>query len=51
VFSSWESLALTADPGSWFFTESALTMTLFAAVAVYGFVVSLGGQRVFKDAI
>lgn len=51
VFSSWGQTALTADPSSWFFPGSAMTMTLFAGVAVYGFVISLGGQKLFKDAI
>jgi serine/threonine-protein kinase len=51
VFSSWGHVALTANPSSWFFGASVATMALFVAIAIYGFVVSLGGQRVFKDAI
>jgi hypothetical protein len=51
TFSSWSELALTADPSSWFFGASVISMAGFAAVAAYGFVVSLGGQQLFKDAI
>jgi serine/threonine-protein kinase len=50
-FSSWQAVAISADPASWMFPGSAWTMALFAAVAIYGFVVSLGGQRVFRNAI
>jgi serine/threonine-protein kinase len=51
VYSSWSVLGLTADPSSWFFGGSVFTMAVFAAVAIYGFVISLGGQKIFKDAI
>ena len=51
VFSSWTPLALTTDPSSWFFPTSVVTMLLFAGLAVYAFVVSLGGQSVFKDSV
>ena len=51
VFSSWTPLALTTDPSSWFFPASVVTMLLFAGLAVYAFVVSLGGQKVFKDSV
>jgi eukaryotic-like serine/threonine-protein kinase len=51
VFSSWTPLALTTDPSSWFFPASVVTMLLFAGLAVYAFVVSLGGQRVFKESV
>ena len=51
AFSSWSQLPLTADPSSWIFPGSAWTMAFFAAVAIYGFVVSLGGQKLFKNAI
>jgi serine/threonine-protein kinase len=49
LFSDWPNIPLTTDPSSWFFPSSIVTMLLFAAVGVYGFVVSLGGQRLFKD--
>ena len=32
-----------------YFSWSVATMVLFAGVAVYGFVVSLGGQALFKE--
>jgi serine/threonine-protein kinase len=51
VYSSWGHVAVTIDPSSWFFAGSVAMMALLAAIAIYGFVVSLGGQRVFKDAI
>ena len=41
---------LTADPSSWFFPASAITMAVFAGVATYGFVVSLVRQQLIKDA-
>lgn len=40
-----------ANPASWYFPYSAMTMALFAAVAVYGFVISVGGQITFKDSL
>jgi arylsulfatase A-like enzyme len=51
AFSNWPHYGLTTDPGSWFFFESVLTMLGFAALAMYGFVVSLGSQRVFKQSL
>ena len=50
VFSSWH-VALTTDPSSWFFGASVATMALFAAIAIYAFVVSLGGQKLLRDVI
>jgi hypothetical protein len=50
-FSSWAGFGLTADSSSWFFGQSVVTMAIFASVAAYGFWVSLGGQKLFKDAI
>jgi hypothetical protein len=49
LFTDWPNIPLTTDPSSWFFPASVVTMLAFAAVGVYGFVVSLGGQRLFKD--
>jgi hypothetical protein len=49
VFSSWVSFPLTLDTSSWYFPWSVATMLVFASVAVYGFVVSLGGQALFKE--
>jgi serine/threonine-protein kinase len=51
VFSSWAELALSSDRGSWIFPGSAWSMAFFAALAIYGFVVSLGGQRVFGNPV
>ena len=50
-FSTWEHIPLTMDSNSWFFPWSVMTMALFAAVAVYGFVVSLGGKLRFTAAV
>ena len=49
AFSSWNLFPLITDPASWYFPYSAITMALFAAVAVYGFVVALGNRLTFKD--
>jgi len=50
VFSTWEHVPLTTNTGSWFFAMSAMTMAAFAVVAVYAFVVSLGGLA-FNDPV
>lgn len=49
AFSSWGQFPLTLDPASWYFPYSVVTMLLFAAAVVYGFVISLGGQLKFTD--
>ena len=36
LFSDWPNIPLTADPSSWFFPSSVVTMVVFAAVGVYG---------------
>lgn len=51
LFSEWDRLPLTVDPTSWYFPYAVVTMLLFAAVAIYGFVISLGGRLVFKDLV
>lgn len=51
VFSSWPFFYLTTDASSWYFPSSVATMMVFAAAAMYAFRVSLGGQKVFTDAI
>jgi serine/threonine-protein kinase len=51
AFSSLGAVAPSIDPSSWIFPGSAWTMAFFAALAIYGFVVSLGGQKVFTHAI
>ena len=51
LFSTWDHVPLTIDSNSWFFFSSVLTMTLFAALAVYSFVVSLGARLAFKDPV
>ena len=50
-FSTWAHVPLTTDANSWFFASSVLTMALYAAVAIYGFVVSLGGRLAFTDSV
>ena len=49
LFSQWGYLPITMDPASWYFPWSVVTMLAFAAVAIYGFLISLGGQRLFRD--
>ena len=39
--------AITLDPDSWYFGSSVVTILLVTAIAVYGFIVSLGGRPVF----
>jgi hypothetical protein len=51
AFSYWEMIPLTLDTTSWFFPASVLTMLIFAGIAIYGFVVSIGGQALFKDPV
>ena len=51
LFSDWPNIPLTTDSSSWFFPSSVVTMVVFAAIGVYGFVVSLGGQRLLKDEV
>jgi len=51
IFSYWSQFSLTLDPSSWFFGQSVVTMACFAGVAVYGFWVSLGDQKVFNESI
>jgi len=50
-FSYWNSLVLTTNTSSWMFPGSVVTIATFAAIAAYGFWISLGDQKVFKDAI
>ena len=49
VFSSWSEFPLTVNTSSWYFPWSVVTMAIFAGLAAYGFVVSLGGQPLFAD--
>ena len=49
LFSMWDHVSLTTDVNSWYFASSAITMALFAAIALYGFVVSLGGRVRIMD--
>jgi eukaryotic-like serine/threonine-protein kinase len=51
AFSSWSSIPLTTNAASWYFSYSVMSMALFAAVAVYGFVVALGDQLRFRDSV
>lgn len=50
-FSSWEYFLLTTDTSSWLFPSSVVTMLVFAAIAVYGCVVSLGDQKLIGDSL
>ena len=49
AFSSWDQVPLTIDPASWYFPYALMSMLVFAAVAVYGFVIALGNRLTFKD--
>jgi hypothetical protein len=51
VFSSWNIFALTLDPSSWYFGRTIVTMLVFVAIAIYGFVISLAGRPIFKDSV
>jgi hypothetical protein len=51
TFATWAHVPLTTDTSSWFFASSAVTMMVFAAVAIYGFVVSLGGRVAFTERV
>jgi hypothetical protein len=51
AFSSWGSLPLTIDPASWYFPYSLISILLFAAIAVYGFIIALGDRLTFKDSV
>jgi hypothetical protein len=51
VFSSWGSFALTLDPSSWYFGRTLVTMLVFAAIAIYGFAISVTGRQLFKDSV
>jgi serine/threonine-protein kinase len=51
LFSSFEMFPVTLDPGSWYFGQSMLTLLLLAALAVYGFYISLAGKPVFRDVL
>ena len=51
LFSEWNQITITFNPASWFFPQSVVTMVIFAAVAIFGFWVSLGDQKLFKDSI
>ena len=50
-YSYWQSIPITMNPASWFFPASVLSMLLFAGIAIYGFVVSIGGQALFRDPV
>jgi len=43
------NLPITLDASSWYFGRSLFGILLLAAVAVYGFVTSLGGKRFLPD--
>jgi predicted membrane protein len=49
VFSYWQEIVLTTNPSSWMFGQSVGYMIYFLTIAVYGFWVSLGQQKLFKD--
>ena len=51
AFSYWQAIPLTLDTTSWFFPASVLTMLIFAGIAIYGYIVSVGGQALFKDPV
>jgi predicted Ser/Thr protein kinase len=51
MFSHWNSFVLTTDFSTWYTGRSLLAVLMFAALAVYGFWISLAGRPLFKDEI
>jgi serine/threonine-protein kinase len=45
------SFVLTLDPTAWYVGRSILTLLVLAAIAGYGFYISLGGQPLFRDRV
>jgi hypothetical protein len=43
------SLPLTLDADAWYFGRSLFVMLLIGALALYGFVISVGGRPVFGE--
>jgi hypothetical protein len=43
--------AITLDPSSWYFGRTLVTMMVFAAIAIYGFAISVTGRQFFKDSV
>jgi hypothetical protein len=39
---------LTTDLSVWYFEITLLGIAIFAALVIYGFYISLGGQKLFK---
>jgi len=50
-FSYWNADVLTTNTASWIFPSSAMTIAIYMAIAVYGFWISLGDQKLFTDTI
>jgi hypothetical protein len=46
-FDVFRSVPLTLDASSWFFGRSFMVMAVFAALAIYGFIVALAGKPLF----
>ena len=36
---------------SWYFGRTVVTMLVFAAIAIYGFAISVAGRPIFKDSV
>jgi len=51
MFSNWDSFVLTTDFSTWYAGRSLLAVLVFAALAIYGFSISLAGRPLFKDEI
>jgi hypothetical protein len=47
LFSALRAVPLTLDTSSWFFGRSFMAMAVFAALAIYGFIVALAGKPLF----
>jgi hypothetical protein len=45
------SAVITLDASRWFFADSVLLMAIPTALAVYGFVISRGGEPLFGRAV
>ncbi len=51
VFQSWGAIIVTSDLSTWYAGRSVVFLLAFAALAAYGFYISLAGRPLFKDAL
>ena len=51
VFSAWRITSVTPNPEAWYFPQSVATVVFFCAVALYGFWISMGDQKLFSASV